>query len=274
MKYYTLSGVNITDVGRITKIDIHFTIERNAINSKLTKTPILFTENYAKIIHIPITTVPVQLGSESDSNLVRVNLGLPFQRILIENSGWIDSFVPPEDEWEQYLVEQNNYKFPVFEYPIEQESKQEKNIYSFNAIFSENNIAHTITLVLVPNYSILAILVLFLLSPIIIPLLTWVNNKKIIEKPTFKKYLVVTFESYGLLSIMPLATSFFGGELNLSLLSYILEITDHLCLVFVLLSPAVFSLFCTLWRARNKTPRQILKKRKAEKRTNKKRSVN
>jgi hypothetical protein len=272
-KYYTLYDLNITEVGRITQIGIHFTIERNAINSKLNRIPILFNENYAKIIRLPMTVVPVQLGHESDSNLLRVDLGLPFRRILLENSGWIDSFVPPKDEWGQYLVEPNNYRFPVFDYPIEQEFKQEENTYVFNTIFSENNIAYSASLVLVPDYSILITLVIFLLSPIFIPFLTWFTEKKIIDEPPFKRYLAVMLESYGLLSIAPFLISFFGGEFNLSLLFYILAITNPLSLAFVVCSPAVFGLFYNLWKERNKNTGSVRKKseRRQSKKKNKKR---
>ena len=257
MKYYTLSNVKVTDEGEVTQIEINFEIERNVIASKLTKTPILFNENYARIIHIPMTTVPVQLGSESDSNLLKVNLEVPFQRILKENSGWIDSFVPPEDEWEKYLVEQNNYRFPVFEYPIEQEYQQEKNVYTFNAFFSENNIAHTMTLILIPDYSVLAILGLFLALPLFCPILMIANELKWKNKSTFKKYLLVTFEVYGLLTFSSVITVFFGGELNLSFFIYILEIINPFFLFFVVCSPAFFCLFYTYWKARNQNTNSV-----------------
>ena len=88
-----------------------------------------------------------------------------------------------------------------------------------------------------------------------------VNEYKLRDKPTFKKYLLVTIEVYGILTVSSFVASFFGGDLNLSLFFYILEITNPPSLVFVVCSPAVFSLFYTLWRAKNKPFKSVKKRR-------------
>lgn len=260
-KLYTLPPLEVVGDGRINQLEIHFDIDRTDGDTRLINTPLIFNENYATRLFVPMTVVPVQLGNFSDSNLLRVNFGVPFRRIIIEGSGWVDTYIPPESEWEKYWVTEKVYNFSAFEYPITQEYKQESNVYTFKTIFSEKNIARSIAIVIVPNYSIPAILVLFLLSPIFILLLTWINEKKIMDKPTVKKYLVVAFETYATLSGMSFVTSFFGGELNLSLLLCILEITNPLSLVFVVCSPAVFGLLYTLWRTRNKNIKCAHKKK-------------
>jgi hypothetical protein len=251
-KYYTVAGYNITDAGKISKLEMHFQIERTVLTSNLTRIPSLFNQNYAKLVHLPITNVPVHTGNLSDLSVLDINFDLPFRRILGGNSGWVDSFVPPEYEWEEYYVRPNVYCFPVFEYPIEQESIEERNTYTYKVRFSEHNIADRISLVIVPNCGIPAIFIIFLLSPCFVPLFVWIHEKRFMVKSKIKRNLLVVLEIYSALLALALAVlTFFGGELSWSLFSYVLEITNHPLLVLVLLYPALSILFYELRKARS-----------------------
>jgi len=258
-KYYFISGFDITRKDEITKIEIHFKIEQSAGKDQLTRIPWLFNENYARVIHIPIANIPVQRGSKCDVSRLRINLGLPFQRILIEHSGWIDVFYPPKDEWGKYLADPKSglYLMQMFEYPIEQEHSQEGNSYVFKVTFSEDNLASDISLVIVPDLTIPLTLILFLCSPLYISLTAWakkeVRNKSTkvrmkaksrlsnIRKKLSLVFLVIELYAGPLLG--GVLSFVFGKEISLSMFSYLAEITNPLVLLVVIMYPAIFFVF-------------------------------
>lgn len=242
-KYYAISGFNITGKYKVNKLEYNFQIERAVNKSKLTKIPWLFNENYANLIHLPINNIPVHIGNTSDLSILSVKLNVPFRKIQIEHSGWVDLFVPPKDEWDKYQKEPGLYEFPRFEYPIEQECTEKGNLYSFKTRFSENNIASRISLVIIPIVGIPIALSLFLLSPFYIPLYILLHKRKFsITKSTSLKSLLLAFEIYSgpLIGLLVIALPFFGGELNMSLLSYIGEIVNPLGLILLLIYPLMY----------------------------------
>lgn len=254
-EYYTISGYNLTGKNKINKLEMRFQLERTVNTSKITRIPWIFNRNYAKIIHLPMTNVPVHIGDTSDPSVLNVNLDLPFQRILAGHSGWMDAFFPPQYEWEKYLKETSPefkiYDLPRFEFPIEQECRVQGNTYTFEARFTENNIADRISLVTVPVYGIPTMLSIFLLSPFFIPFLVYIQKKKLISQSSILKNLLLLLEIYGaFLGLPAIALTFLEGEFNFSMFSYLLEIMNPIVLALVLAYPMIFLLVFNAWRSR------------------------
>jgi len=194
-----------------------------------------------------MTNVPVHIGNTSGPSVLSVNLDLPFQRILTGQSGWVDAFFPPQHEWEKYLKETSPefkaYDLPRFEFPIEQECRVQGNTYTFEARFTENNIADRISLVTVPIYGIPAILSIFLLSPFFIPLLVHTQKKQLISQSSTLRNLLLLLEIYGTFLVLPaVVLTFLESEFNFSMFSYLLEIMNPIVLVCVFAYPAIFLL--------------------------------
>jgi hypothetical protein len=209
----------------------------------LTRKSWLFNENYAKIVHLPVASVPVHVGNASDLSVLQVKANLPFQRILLESSGWVDLFFPPRNEWEKYVTETSSVNLPMFEYPIAQESMKERDTYSFKAYFSENNIASRISLVILPDYGITLFLLSFYLSPIYLPIYFYIQKKKVFGKSTLSKFLAVfAIYSVPLLGLLCFVLALFGYQMTLTLFSFIIEVTNPLVLALTLSYPALFFL--------------------------------
>lgn len=263
-KYYAISGFNLSEKNKVNTLEMSFQIERTANTSKLTRIPWLFNENYAKIIHLPMTNIPVHTGNTSDLSTLKVSLGLPVRRVLMTHSGWVDLFIPPRSEWERYRIAPDAFNFPEFEYPIAQEYEKEGNTYFFKVHFSENNIASRISLVIIPDFRIPMMLLLFLLSPFYIPVFVWARKKKTKNKSNRKGlrlnsnsvtynilfFLLLTLELYAgpLLMVLSLLL---GGEMNLPVVSYIKEITHPIVLFLILIYPALFFFFFHKWKEKS-----------------------
>jgi len=254
-EYYTISGYNLTGKNKINKLEMSFQLERTVNVSEIARIPWIFNKNYAKIIHLPMTNIPVHIGNTSDPSVLSVNANLPFQRILTGQSGWVDTFFPPQHEWEKYLKETypefKVYDFPKFEFPIEQECIIHGNTYTFETRFTENNIADRISLVTVPTYGIPIMLSIFLLSPFLIPLLVHSQKKQFTSQSSILRNLLLLLEIYVAFLVLPaVVLTFLESEFSFSMLSYLLEIMDPIVLVCIFAYPAIFLLVFNIHRTK------------------------
>jgi len=181
-EYYTINGFNLTKIGDVKTFEIDFKVKRTPYPADFTRIPWLFNGKYAQFVNFPMTVTPVQVGNTSDLCKFKVNLGLPFRMILMDDqSGWMDAYVPPESEW--VLTNQQYQPYMMFEYPIEQECEKDGNTYFFKTHFSEDNIANLPKIILVPDIKIPILLLLFLFSPFYIPFFDFLEQKSTKEKP-------------------------------------------------------------------------------------------
>lgn len=222
-------GLNFTREYEVKRIELHFTFARQANSYHMVKTPLIYNTNYGKFINFPVATSVVELDKTTDSNIFEIDLHLPFQRILMEQSGWVDGFTNPPSEW---VTQPNGETQAVFfEYPIIQNRSNNGDHYSFTSYFSASNDANLIQIVVVPNYTFTLFLILLLASPFFIPILELINNKieenynkkKNRKKSHFWRATRSTFEFYGVLfAIFAFAS---GGNVNFDFFAYLTEIT-------------------------------------------------
>jgi len=178
-KYYVMENFTVIQKEKIYKFEIFSTIKPRIRASKFINTPWIFNENYARVIYLPLAKIAVQTNKSSDLCTISVNMDIPYRRILMDESGWTDLFVCPPYEWKEWVIEATFFweetgPKPVirvlpsrsFDYSIEQESRNEKNLYIFSTHFSEDNIASKISLLLIPKVEVILIPLIFLLFPL------------------------------------------------------------------------------------------------------------
>lgn len=262
VRFYKISGFNVTEVDKIYKLQILATVARTPVPALSVRTPRIFNENYAIHLGIPMVGyVPLHIDDTSDLSTLKVDFGVPYRRIVMEMSGWLDHFFPPEDEWE--TLEENGRVVALdFRFPLVQDFEQEGNIYLFSINFSENNNGTGIALYIVPDYQIPALFLLFLFSPFYIPLFEVMRKKS--KQPKRKgrarldrkkshsrtkslrhnigQILFSTFELYsgpilGLLAII------FRTGISFALILYIAEITNPVLSLVIIFYPALFRFF-------------------------------
>lgn len=263
VRFYNISGFNVTEADKIYKLQVLATVARTPVPALHVRIPRIFNENYAIHLGIPILgEVPLHINDTSDLSTLKVDFGVPYRRVVMEMSGWLDHFFPPEDEWRARIVEENGQLSLLdFRFPLVQDFEQEGNIYLFSINFSENNNGTGIALCIVPDYQIPALFLLFLFSPFYIPLFELMRKKS--KQPKHKGHarldrkkshsktksllynagqiLFSTFELYsgpilGLLAII------LGTGISFELISYIAEIGNPI-LLLVLIYPALFRFF-------------------------------
>jgi len=253
-EYYTINSFNLTEKNEVRKLEANFRIERRTFITPFVKIPWLFNERYAQFINFPIHDIFVQTGNKSDLCILRVNLDLPFQQILIEQSGWMDAFVPPHAEWILTNPKYNTYEYMMFEYPIEQQHKKEGNTYIFETYFSGDNIANIIKVILVPDWKIPVLLLLFLSSPFYIPAFVLFNEKIKVKRNNAKsahslmRIIIMVFELY--IGPITFFLTFLIGDMSPELFLYIIGVTcfGPVGLIFIFVYPTLFSLFYYKWR--------------------------
>ena len=260
-KYYTIPGFNLTEENEIKRFEIYFKIERTAFIYDFAKIPWVFNENYVKFINFPIPVIPVQVHGISDVSAFKIKLGLPFRELLIKQSGWMDAFIPPRSEWILVNPDYGPYKIHLFEYPIEQEREKEGNTYFFKTYFSEENIANLIQIVIVPNWKIPALILLFISSPFYIPLFVLIKkkikNRSNNQEPFTKKQgmahrilkiILIPLQLY--LGPLTFLLAFLTREANVEMFIYMMEIARWglLGLVLIFLYPIFFSLIFYKWK--------------------------
>jgi len=257
-KYYVVPELNLTKIDEIRKFEMSFKYKIVVHQASHVRIPLLFNENYAQYNNFPLTIIQVQENTTSDLCTFRVRFNLPLRRILVEQSGWKDAFVPSESEWILVNPENGTYQYPMFEYPISQEFTINENTYSFKTYFSKQNVANAPSVTLIPDIKIPILMLLFLFSPIYVPFFAWLHeiyNVKSTKKGTklkaenIKRFLLIIFKLYSI----PLGIAVIFGvssESLLSMLQYIYEIMNPAVLVLVLAYPAFFSLVYYKWKGR------------------------
>jgi hypothetical protein len=262
-KYYVVPSFNLTKVNEIKKFEMSFTYDITARPTFLVRTPLLFNENFAQRINFPLAIIQVQENNESDIATFRVHLDLPFRSIVAEQSGWEDAFVPPQSEWT--LVDLGNntyqYRYQLFEYPITQKYQLDGNTYSFTTHFSQQNVANTPSVTLVPDWKVSVLLLLFLSSPFYVPVFVWLQKRKNGSKSDgesrsvgrhIKKFFLMICMLYSILLSFEamLSLYFFGfsGEVIPQMLLYIIEIMNPFLLVLVILYPMLFLFLYCRWK--------------------------
>lgn len=235
VKYYMIPGLNLTERDEVKKYEIRFEIERTLYNTPFVRKPWLFNDNYAKFINFPIGEIPIETGKTSDLSTYKVVFNLPFWTISIRQSGWVDAFVPPKSEWILVNPQYGTYEYMMFEYPIEQEYKKEGNTYFFKTNFSKDNIANTVKIILVPEWQIPIMLLIFLASPFYIPIYAFLEKKKKLESKELNTRSKPYKIAKSLLSLLKLYLGpvFFilsylltGGKINIQMISYMGEIVS------------------------------------------------
>jgi hypothetical protein len=172
---------------------------------------------------------------------------MPYTKVLIEQSGWLDSFANAKSGW-TYYGENQTIKAQSFEYPIEQNVTKDGNSYIFLTVFSEQNQSNQPTLTVVADFfGAPLLMVSFLASPFLIIIAESLDEKRSKESSKGQSnakgllsLLYKTFKSYAL----PLAVASFIGISTypnaIILLTLIYEITNPIVLSIVILFPAIF----------------------------------
>lgn len=258
VKYYVIPELNLTKMNEIRTFVTSFRY-RIVINlTSHVRIPWLFNENYAQYINFPLPIIEVQENTTSDINKFSVRFDLPFRRILVEQSGWKDAFVPPESI-ELTDAENQLFSLRTFEYPITQNCKINGNVYSFETHFSEQNIANTPSLTLVPDSRVPILMAFFLASPIYVSTFAWLEKrrngndskkKKSQSKgQVIKRMVLIILKLYAI----PLGYIIYVGirpEAFLPILYYIYGIINPVVLVLVLAYPAIFCVVHYLCKGR------------------------
>jgi len=244
-KQYQIPGFNLTEYNEVTQFKMHYTVSHSPYPDGLVKIPLIFNENYATSINFPIFSLSLHHDDVSDINTFQTNFNIPFREILVEHSGWMDFHVQPESEWIESGSDEK-YVAIGFQYPIEQETDKYGNTYSFSTYFSKNNIANKVTLVTIPNLSVIVFLLLFLSAPFYIPIIDFIKNKlnrsSKIQPNLVLKAITLFFQLYfGPLTMM--ISLILGGALSVEFLSYLIGITilNFVGLILLILYPLLFT---------------------------------
>jgi hypothetical protein len=261
VRFYNISGFNMAEIGKVYKLQILGTFQRTPGPSSHIRTPLIFNENYSIYLGIPMSgDTPLHIGSTSDLSTLKVNFGMPYRRIEMKMSGWLDDFYPPENEWEEFYEQYHGLL--RFRFPLIQDFEREGSNYLFSIFFSENNNGTAIGLHIVPDYEIPALLLLFLLSPFYVPLFEVIKKKSRQQKheerakPDNKKtrstkevlvhngkqILFSTLELYSGPILGLLAIARMPG-VSFTLVSYIVEIANPVLLLLIIMYPAMFRFF-------------------------------
>jgi hypothetical protein len=145
-------------------------------SSDIARIPWLFNGKYMQYINFPLPIIEVQKNTTSDICEFRIRFSLPFRRVLLQESGWRDAFVPLESI-ELTDPEKQLYTLRCFEYPITQNCTIVGDECSFRTSFSEQNAANTPSLAFVPDFQVPILLTLLLGSPFYISVFVWVEER-------------------------------------------------------------------------------------------------
>jgi hypothetical protein len=230
---YTVNGYNLTDTSQIETLVVSFNVERAISNNKFVKIPWIFSENYAQFIKFPAINIPVEENNTSDESTFKIYFELPFRRLVTDMSGWVDEFDLPFSYW--VFLNSSSYYEIMVEYPINQTVSSSGNTYYFKANFSEQNVADSYMITIVPSWEVILFLIPFMLSPFYMVFVEYVLNKY--EKKKLKKSKGFFRLAYG--PIIPYVAFLTGGFAQLlSLLSYLFSIISPLGL-FVFAYPLI-----------------------------------
>jgi hypothetical protein len=246
-KYYGMSDFNLTNTNEVRTIVVSYTAEYYPVSGGAVKIPWVFTDKYTQTSGFWLPTIPVEKGSTSDVCKLQIDYSMPYTKVLIEQSGWLDSFANAKSGW-TYYGQNQTINAQSFEYPIEQNVTKDGNSYIFLTVFSEQNQSNQPTLTVVPDFfGAPLLMVSFLASPFLIIIAESLDEKRSKESSkgqsntkSLLSLLYKTFKSYAL----PLAVASFIGISTypnaIILLTLIYEITNPIVLSIVILFPAIF----------------------------------
>lgn len=255
--YYVVPELNLSKIDGVVTFAASFRYNILDKSTSNVKVPLIFNSNYAQYVNLPLIIIQVQQGSESDVCEFRVTFDVPFRRIINDQSGWQDAFVPLDS---LKTVDQNtsSYSFRFFQYPINQTIRKNGDIYSFETHFSQNNVSNTPSVTIVPILAIPILLGFLLASPIYTPLLF--RLKKVVEikgENTDKKtqfvilgLLIVTIGSYLIPFLASFLLPFWGVPLDkvIPLICYTAEIVNPVVLILIFMYPLVFAVSFHFWK--------------------------
>jgi hypothetical protein len=262
-KYYVVPELNLTAINEVRNFVTSFRYKIVAKPNRSVRIPLLFNENYAQYVNMPLSLIQVQKNTTSDICTFRVRFDLPFRRILVEDSGWKDAFVPPQSEW-VLNPDNRTYRFDVFEYPIAQERIVNDNTYSFETYFSEKDLANTPSVTLFLDWKIPVLLALFLASPFYIYIFSRLTLSKLPKRrksnepneqksqskwPAIRSFLWIVVKLYSI----PLGAAVYidvSSATWLLILPYAYEVINPIFLFLVFSYPALFSISYYLWKGK------------------------
>lgn len=237
---YTANGFNLTDTGQIETVVTTFNVERAASNNKFVNVPWVFNENYAQFIKFPAINICVEENKTSEESTFKIDYELPFRQLVTGMSGWVDEFDLPFTCWNFYRINSTSvaYSEIFIEYPINQTVDSNGNTYHFKTNFSEQNMADSYMITIIPNSEVILFVIPFMISPFYI--LGDHEFKKYEKVKNLKGFFRLIY-GFGLayLPIIGFTLVLTGGIMqSLSLLSYLFGIMS-LWGFFVLAYPLI-----------------------------------
>lgn len=241
LQCYAINGFNLTDTSQQETAVFSFNVERAISNNKFVKIPWIFNENYPQFIKFPAINAPVEENKTSDESTFKIDFELPFRQLVTSMSGWVDEFDLPYSYW--VFVNSTAYYEIMVEYPINQTVYSSGNTYYFKTNFSEQNVADSYMITIIPSLEVIIFLFPFMLSPFYIFIVEYGINRyekrktrnsqvKSIKRGWFFPLARVVGAFGPIISFIVYLTGSFGQLL--SLLSYLIGI----------MSPVGFLVLC------------------------------
>lgn len=258
VKYYVIPELTLNKTNELRLFLVSFRYRTVTNSSDSARTPWLFNEKYMQYINFPLPVIEVQENATSDICEFRIHFDLPFRRVLLQRSGWMDAFVPPESI-ELVDPEKQLYSLQCFEYPITQNCTTIGDAYSFKTYFSKQNVANTPSLAFIPDFQIPLLLILFLSSPFYISIFVWLQElsekrskarnsdaKKSKTRLQGLRYVFIMLRAYS----FPLVLLGVNFASLLPMVNFLFEIMEPWWLLFVFAYPAGFSIIHYWWKGR------------------------
>lgn len=178
-KYYGIPDFNLTNTNEVRTLVYILTDDYYPVTcSTLVKIPWVFSDNYAQMSNVGYPTIPVEKGSTSDACKLRIDFNLPYRKLLVEESGWLDAFVNPKSGL-TYFSQNQSLGAQCFEYPIEQTVTKDGNFYTFQTFFSQQTHSNQPTMTFVADFfGAPLLLISFLASPFLMMFGWWLDEKR------------------------------------------------------------------------------------------------
>lgn len=258
VKYYVIPELTLTKMNELRVFLVSFRYRTVTNSSNLARIPWLFNEKYMQYINYPLPIIEAQENTTADICEFRIHFDLPLRRVLLQQSGWMDAFVPPESI-ELTDPEKQLFNLRCFEYPITQNCTTIDNGYSFKTYFSKQNVANTPSLALIPDLQVPLLVMFFLSSPFYISITVWIKErlekrrhasnsdaKKSKSRLQELRYVLLILEVYSF-PLLYLGVNFAS---LLPMVNFLSEIMKPCCLLFVFAYPAIFSGIHYWWKGR------------------------
>lgn len=248
-KYYAMPDFNLTNTDEVRTLEVSYTADYfpNAC-SNLVKIPWVFNDNYAQMSNIGSATVPVEKGSTSDTCKLRIDFNLPYRKLLVVESGWLDTFVNPKSGL-TYFDQNQSYNAQYFYYSIDQNTTKDGDSYTFQTVFSEQNQSHPPAMAVIPDFFGVPLLFFaFLFSPFLVMLGWWLDGKRSKgsseSQSKTEGFLARLCKALKFPYTLPTTVATVIGITTLPnflvFLSFIYEITNPAVLIIIIVFPAIF----------------------------------